>query len=506
MSNRLVVGAVLAVAMVAALMGATRQAHAGVEARGLETFEPPEWPKEKAKVAPKFRAVIIGAAGGLSPDKFVLKEDGDKPVALKAESVKKYIESNDPLAMVVLIQGTETWMGNDSYKESAEDQVPGAFKAVQGALDALSKAGPSGSVGAVLTYSNTVETRQALADLAQITGDKLVGQQAYEKQHNRGFYAGLTQAKALLETAPQSRKVLVVIGSGIDDGGTNVAADLDKLSRDLPKAFEIYTLYLDVGGLDDGQGSSMMKKLGKSGDAQQASTFDDLTARAGGIVGLIGARYYVTFPGWDPKTKVSFSHDGKEHDFIVQVGEEETESKTLVTMTWKPPQPSSSSLWWLWFLVLPAILIVGIVLLVKVLGKPQEIQPPMPPVVEAPPPIAPPPAAQKTQMFNIGGGGDGFPIVGWIVPLNGPNQFQTFKLNQGLTKVGTGGAANIIVNDGFMSTEHAEIVCSPDGFTLVDKASTNGTFVNDSRIAKHELVDNDVFTLGKTNFKFKSIN
>jgi pSer/pThr/pTyr-binding forkhead associated (FHA) protein len=114
--------------------------------------------------------------------------------------------------------------------------------------------------------------------------------------------------------------------------------------------------------------------------------------------------------------------------------------------------------------------------------------------------------AQKTQMFNIGGGGDGFPIVGWIVPLNGPNQFQTFKLNQGLTKVGTGGAANIIVSDGFMSTEHAEIMCSPDGFTLLDKGSTNGTFVNDHRVAKHELVDNDVFTLGKTNFKFKSIN
>jgi len=63
-----------------------------------------------------------------------------------------------------------------------------------------------------------------------------------------------------------------------------------------------------------------------------------------------------------------------------------------------------------------------------------------------------------------------------------------------------------VVDDQFMSTEHAEIVSSPAGFILKDSGSTNGTFVNEKRIADHELVDNDVFTMGQTNFKFKSIN
>ena len=64
----------------------------------------------------------------------------------------------------------------------------------------------------------------------------------------------------------------------------------------------------------------------------------------------------------------------------------------------------------------------------------------------------------------------------------------------------------MVVDDQFMSTEHAEIVSSPVGFILKDSGSTNGTFVNEKRIADHELVDNDVFTMGQTNFKFKSIN
>jgi hypothetical protein len=129
-------------------------------------------------------------------------------------------------------------------------------------------------------------------------------------------------------------------------------------------------------------------------------------------------------------------------------------------------------------------------------------------IYEPPPQEAPAPAAgpAKTVMLGVGGDDDGIPIVGWVVPLTGPNQFQTFKLLAGLTKLGTGGAAHVVVNDQFMSTEHAEIICSPAGFILKDANSTNGVFVNQKRIAAHELVDNDVFTLGRTDFKFKSIN
>jgi hypothetical protein len=132
----------------------------------------------------------------------------------------------------------------------------------------------------------------------------------------------------------------------------------------------------------------------------------------------------------------------------------------------------------------------------------------------APMPVAAPLAAEapkpavpmKTVMIGAGGDQDGFPIVGWLVALNGQNAYQTYRLKAGMTKIGTSPTADMVVNDGFMSTEHCQIACAPSGFTLIDNGSTNGTYVNDRKVSKHELVDNDTVTLGKTNFKFKSIN
>ena len=74
----------------------------------------------------------------------------------------------------------------------------------------------------------------------------------------------------------------------------------------------------------------------------------------------------------------------------------------------------------------------------------------------------------KTVMIGAGGDQDGFPIVGWLVPLNGQNAYQTYRLCPGLTKIGTAQPSDIVVNDGFMSTEHCQITCSPAGFTLLD--------------------------------------
>ncbi len=90
--------------------------------------------------------------------------------------------------------------------------------------------------------------------------------------------------------------------------------------------------------------------------------------------------------------------------------------------------------------------------------------------------------------------------------MDGPNQYQTFKLLQGPTRVGTGVDAHIVIGDEFMSLEHAEIICTQTGFVLNDLGSTNGTYLNNQRITSRELVDNDVFKLGQTDFKFKSIN
>jgi pSer/pThr/pTyr-binding forkhead associated (FHA) protein len=138
--------------------------------------------------------------------------------------------------------------------------------------------------------------------------------------------------------------------------------------------------------------------------------------------------------------------------------------------------------------------------------QPMPMAAPMPMPVAAPAPMqAAPAGGNKTMAINISSG-DGVPVVGWIVPINGPQQFQTLKLFAGVTKVGNAHGAHILIHDAFMSGEHAHVVMSPNGFTLIDNGSTNGTFVNERRVQRHELIDNDVIKFGKTDCKFKTIN
>ena len=76
-----------------------------------------------------------------------------------------------------------------------------------------------------------------------------------------------------------------------------------------------------------------------------------------------------------------------------------------------------------------------------------------------------------------------------------------------MTKIGTAPPADIVVNDGFMSTEHCQINVLAGGLHA-DRQRRRPTAATSTtaRSQKHELVDNDMITLGKTNFKFKSIN
>src|SRR6185436_10378502 len=166
----------------------------------------------------------------------------------------------------------------------------------------------------------------------------------------------------------------------------------------------------------------------------------------------------------------------------------------LMTPLWNQVKPGFP--WLVLILVLVGALVL-IVIGVKVFSaKPA----PPPPVIVAPvTPEAPKPAGpMKTVMMNAVGD-SGFPVVGWIVPLNGSQAYQTFKLRSGGTKIGTAPPCDVVINDGFMSTEHCQIAASPQGFILVDGGSTNGCYINDRKISgKQDLVDNDMLTLGKT--------
>lgn len=494
------------VALVSAAVSIT-PANAQLEIE-LQALDPPEPSDKNPDPPPEFQAKIRGALPGLKAENFILKQvDLETPLAVPASRVTPYLKSNDKAAVVILIEGNGRWMGNETYAEEEGDTPEaGAFTGLAAAVDQFVKSGPSGSKAAVLLYGDgQAKERYEMGDASKLSGSVLGQQKEYADNLDVPLIVGLKAALNILDKHGGYRRILVVIGDGTG-AREDISADLNARVEELrQRKIEVYTIFYEAIASGDPTGQANMKKLALT-KHYTADSKDSIGTYAGSIVEELSSRYYVGFPGCsDGKEPTCFSHDGKVHSFTVSVQEEEQDEVELQTKLWEQPEPpEETSLWWLWLLLgMTGVGLAGYLVYKKLQSREVIIQSAQP---EFEPEMAPA-APAKTMMFNIGGGGSGgYPIVGWIVPLTGPNQFQTFKLMQGVTIVGTGGNANILIQDGYMSTEHCQIVSSPIGFTLNDGGSTNGTLVNDSRVSSHELVDNDVLTMGQTNFKFKSIN
>ena len=112
----------------------------------------------------------------------------------------------------------------------------------------------------------------------------------------------------------------------------------------------------------------------------------------------------------------------------------------------------------------------------------------------------------KTQALVIDASGQagGVQLLGWVIPLQGPNKGELFTLHP-VTVIGTTPDCNICLNDKFMSSKHAEIKAENGMWILRDSGSTNGTYVNNRRVDRHELVDNDFIKFGQAMCKFKAL-
>ncbi len=113
----------------------------------------------------------------------------------------------------------------------------------------------------------------------------------------------------------------------------------------------------------------------------------------------------------------------------------------------------------------------------------------------------------KTQAIDISGMVDerAQDVVGWIVCLNGALRGRDFRLVTGRNVLGTAADCDIVLTDPYLSSKHMAIRHENGTFTLIDLDSTNGSFLNDRRITKEELIDNDKLRIGRTEMKFKSL-
>jgi hypothetical protein len=489
---------------------AQRTAHAEGQVEVYLQVKPadPTDPKQRGK-APRIEATVVGGAK-TTVDKFSLTTtNAGQKVTMKADKLREYTEGTETIAIALVINGQEIWIGNEEVEPDPNAQYQGVLKNLETAIDKLQlgNAGPPGSKGVVISYSQGAEVKVPMGDLKNITGGALGSQKDYRGKIGTDLVSGITLGMSELQKVSTPRKALIVVGDGTDTAPDAAKGQLAQLKKDAAAA-KINTFAIIYRGAVSGDSPAVVTTMIPG--AKTVNSVDGIAAELNAIIARMGDRYYLEFPGYDPKLKQGLPWDNKDHDLVLKNDQTEYEPITMqLSPKWDPPTEGGFP-----WLILVGVL-VGLILLiiigVKVFGsKPVEAPAPMPmPMMpmqgapEAPKPMGP----TKTVMFNANASGDdGFPIVGWLVALNGQDAYKTQRLKAGLTKIGTAPPADIVVNDGFMSTEHCQIQCSPAGFILVDNGATNGCYVNDRKVQKHELLDNDTITLGKTNFKFKSIN
>jgi FHA domain-containing protein len=484
---------------------------ARAEGSGVEvlfTTKPIPATETKEDAVPMIEATIIGAPK-LDADKFILFDTNQKPpVELKGVSKRNYNQGSETLAVVIVMSGWELWIGNDTEAGLPQEDPTrraGVLTNLRAALDTLhfKDAGPAGSLGALITYANTVTTRIQMGPLGNMNGSALGTQKDYLGNSGSELVKGIEEGLSVLHKASAARKVMIVIGDGCDINPGAAKGALGALKKQAyDDRVQVFAIVFRINESCD------QPVIASFAQPSTVNTADNISTSVKAILERMDDRQYVLFKGFDREKDVGLNWDGKAHDLAIKIDKDATDANSVTLAPIWDAHPPGPFPWWIIVIVAVGLILI-IILAVKIFGgKKVEMPAPMPmpmPAVAAPAEAPKPAAPMKTVMIGVGGDEGGFPVVGWLVPLNGPAAYQTYRLRSGGTKIGTAPPADIVVNDGFMSTDHCMIQCSPQGFTLVDGGSTNGSYVNDKRVQKHELVDNDTVTLGKTNFKFKSI-
>jgi FHA domain-containing protein len=97
------------------------------------------------------------------------------------------------------------------------------------------------------------------------------------------------------------------------------------------------------------------------------------------------------------------------------------------------------------------------------------------------------------------------PVVGWFVAMSGDQKGEDFKVHEGKNTVGCGADAQISLRDSTVSGQHASVRYEDGKFLLTDLDSSNGTYLNDRKIVREEIKDNDMIRFGEVIVKFKRL-
>jgi hypothetical protein len=100
---------------------------------------------------------------------------------------------------------------------------------------------------------------------------------------------------------------------------------------------------------------------------------------------------------------------------------------------------------------------------------------------------------------TIIGGGGGSPML----MVSAGNFSKSFALSKQKLTIGRTNSNDIMIPEQTVSSNHASLLNEGGNWYIVDNNSTNGTFVNGTRVSRQKLNNNDIIKLGAANLKIQ---
>lgn len=290
--------------------------------------------------APRIEATVLDAPT-VAADRFVLVDESARPpIRIPAASRRTFSQGPDPMAIAIVMNGWEMWIGNDTYRPRSDStRERGALAAVQAAIDKvnLKAFAPQGSVGAVITYADSARIRVPMGPIANLTGRALGSQKDYRDTVGVELVKGVGLALAELHKVSQPIKLLIVLGDGNDTNSDTARTAFAALRKQaLTDRVQIVAI---VYRSSLSETNNFLTHL--TPQISTVTTADNIGASLKtALEWLASRRQYLTFPGASADGKTALAWDGKPHDLVLEINGQKTPMQTvMLEPRWQPPAP-----------------------------------------------------------------------------------------------------------------------------------------------------------------------
>jgi hypothetical protein len=276
--------------------------------------------------------VMVVGAPKLPLDKIASRASPNDP-PIHPVALRSFADGPDRLAIAIVIDGQELFIGNDDYEDDENSRYPGVLAQLEAELDKMQLAtrAPAGSTISVVEYGNGARIRVPTEPLTAFSAAQLGTQHDYYRQIGNDMVAGVELGMHQLDASDAPVKLLFVIGDGNDTNDEAAKSQLRELKKRAAQSHVIVNAVTYKTAISaEGEVVTMLAPGAHTVNSVEglASSIDDQLDRA-------TSRYYLTF------IDDRLPWDGRGHDLTLAFGHDEADP-VWVTL----PGHRGGSVWW----------------------------------------------------------------------------------------------------------------------------------------------------------------